>query len=111
MTYEIPREAMLQVGVRKGDNLFTCSRDGSKLSCTTRIFHPRCGKHDFAAVGIMSDDEKNIRICGNAPGLDSECNESGRRPQDWAFAYCRRPNRGLPEYAQVAGVRLLGTSA
>ena len=87
MTYEIPREAMLQVGVRKGDNLFTCSRDGSKLSCTTRIFHPRCGKHDFAAVGIMSDDEKNIRIRGNAPGLDSECNESGRRPQDWAFTY------------------------
>ena len=87
MNYENPRKGMRQAGVRKGDNLFTCDRDGKNLSCTSRIFHPRCGKHDFAATGTISDDEKSIRIRGNAPGLDSDCNENGRRPQDWTFTY------------------------
>lgn len=87
MDYEMPRRGMQQVGVRKGDNLFTCSREGSRLSCTTRIFHPRCGKHDFAAEGRFSDNDRTIRIKGDAPRLDDVCRESGRKPQDWTFTY------------------------
>jgi hypothetical protein len=87
MNYENPRKGMRQAGVRKGDNLFTCSRDGNRLSCTSRIFHPRCGKHDFAAEGTVSNDEKTIRIRGDAPRLDNSCHENGQRHQDWAFTY------------------------
>jgi hypothetical protein len=87
MEYEMPRKGMQQVGVRKGDNLLTCSRDGSNLSCTTRIFHPRCGKHDFAAEGRFSDNDRTIRIQGDAPRLDDSCRENGRKPQNWTFTY------------------------
>lgn len=87
MDYEMPRKGMQQVGVRKGDNLFTCMRDGSKLSCTTRIFHRRCGKHDFTAEGSFSDNDRTIRIRGDAPRLDDSCRESGRKPQNWTFTY------------------------
>lgn len=87
MDYEMPRKGMQQVGVRKGDNLFTCTREGSKLSCTTRIFHRRCGKRDFTAEGSFSDNGRTIRIGGDAPRLDESCRESGRKPQDWTFTY------------------------
>lgn len=87
MDYEMPRKGMQQVGVRKGDNLFTCTREGNKLSCMTRIFHPRCGTHDFAAEGSFSDNDKTIRIRGDAPRLDDNCRERGRKSQDWTFTY------------------------
>ncbi|GLS29571.1 hypothetical protein SAMN04488498_111163 [Mesorhizobium albiziae] len=87
MTYENPRKGMRQVGVRKGDNLFTCSRDGDGLSCVSRIFHPRCGRHDFPAQVELSGDGKSIRIQGEAPGFDSACQQTSSKPQDWAFTY------------------------
>ena len=87
MDYEMPRKGMQQVGVRKGDNLFTCTREGNKLSCMTRIFHPRCGTHDFAAEGSFSDNDKTIPIRGDAPRLDDNCRERGRKSQDWTFTY------------------------
>lgn len=87
MIYETPRQGMRQVGVHKGDNLFTCGRDGSKLSCTSRIFHPRCGKHDFLAEGSFSDTDRIIQIRGDAPGFDDSCRETGRKPQNWTFTY------------------------
>lgn len=85
MNYEKPRKGMLSVGVREGDNLFTCSRAGSRLSCSSRIFHPRCGKQDFPAEATFSGNDKVIRLRGEAPDLDSDCREQGRKPQDWVF--------------------------
>jgi hypothetical protein len=111
MTYEIPREAMLQVGVRKGDNLFTCSRDGSKLSCTTRIFHPRCGKHDFAPWASCPTMKRTSEFAETPLASTASATRAADGRKTGRSLTCRRPNRGLPQYAQVAGVRLLGTGA
>jgi hypothetical protein len=86
MGYETPREGMRKAGATPGDNLFTLSRSGNRLSCRSRIFSRRCGNQEFLVEGAISPDRRSIRLKGRAPSLGSNCETTGWIDQDLIFS-------------------------
>jgi hypothetical protein len=71
--YDIPRAALKSVGVKRGDTVFSGSRNGNEYSGTAYIFKKGCDPQGYPVSGPVSNDERTITLTGQRPHIGNGC--------------------------------------
>lgn len=85
--YSQPRPGMVKNGAKPGDLLFEGRRAGAAITGTAYVFSERCGKAGYSVTGAVSKDQRTIRLNGDAPRRDDNCNIVGTRKDVLVFVY------------------------
>lgn len=83
--YERPRPGMLEVGVVPGDLLFEGKAIGNSYVGTAYYFSRQCGKISYTVKGPILEGGKRVRMSGQLPLLDRNCNVRGHRIDHLTF--------------------------
>jgi hypothetical protein len=83
--YENPREGMREEGVTSGTLLFEGSRNGNSYSGTAYVFLRGCGRRGYRVNGSVSNDDRIVKMYGQAPRLDAGCKLIGYRADELVF--------------------------
>jgi hypothetical protein len=87
--YERPRSGLRQRGVRRGELLFEGHRNGDTYAGTAFIFTSSCGKVAYDVAGAVQPGETVVIMEGEAPRLNSRCEQVGSRPDRLVFTLQR----------------------
>lgn len=85
--YETPREGLTKVGVTPGTLLFSGRRSGKSYSGTAYIFNKRCGPVAYQVSGMVSDDDRQVTMEGQAPSVGDNCKVISTKPDTLIFSY------------------------
>jgi hypothetical protein len=85
--YETPREGLTKVGVAPGMLLFSGRRSGKSYSGTAYIFNKRCGPVAYQVSGVVSDDDRQVTMEGQAPSMGDNCKIVSTKPDTLIFSY------------------------
>lgn len=85
--YQVPRQGMIDEGVRSGTLLFDGQRVGDRLSGTAYVFDRRCGSLPYQDDGEIFGDRKIILNGRRVPTqLTSDCRVAGYRVDTSVFS-------------------------
>ncbi|MBX9926591.1 MAG: hypothetical protein K2Y05_09545 [Hyphomicrobiaceae bacterium] len=85
--YVEPRRAMLEVGATPGGVVFEGTRTGSAYSGTAYVYSRQCGRTGYAVSGTVSEDDRVVRLTGNAPILADDCRPTSTKPDTLVFTF------------------------
>lgn len=86
--YIQPRRGMAGAGAKPGDVVFEGERTGNVYQGTAYIFSIHCGKRGYAVEGTVSEDDRVVRMTGNAPLVKPDtCEVSGTKPDVLVFSF------------------------
>ncbi len=80
--YEVPRQSLLDIGVRPGTVLFTGIRDGDKYQGSARRFSQHCSTPIVYSVSGKVISEKMVVLTGVVHIVNEKCQETGKTRQD-----------------------------
>jgi hypothetical protein len=75
--YQQPRPGMAKAGARPGTLLFDGQSIGGNYFGTAYIFNRQCGFFPYSVQGRILDDGSRIKMIGQAPRVDQQCNVTG----------------------------------
>jgi hypothetical protein len=87
--YHRPRAGMTNAGVKPGDLLFSGRAVGMQYVGTAYRFKSRCGKFGYAVRGDILDDYHRVKMYGQAPRIDDNCNVTGKFNDTLEFSYMK----------------------
>jgi hypothetical protein len=73
ITYEQPRQGMIDEGVRRGTVLFNGYKDGNQLSGTSYVFDRNCPPIPYGDGGIISNEREIVLSGRRVPTQLSNC--------------------------------------
>jgi Trypsin-like peptidase domain len=85
--YHRPRPGMTDAGVKPGDLLFSGRAIDMHYIGTAYLFKSRCGKFGYEVRGDILDDYHRVKMYGQAPRLDDNCNVIGKFDDTLEFSY------------------------
>jgi uncharacterized protein len=68
--YEVPKQGLIAVGVRKGTLLFDGQSDGQRYAGTAFVFKQKCGSVPYHVSGPIFNDSRIVEMEGQAPSVD-----------------------------------------
>ncbi|MFM2421825.1 MAG: hypothetical protein RL291_355, partial [Pseudomonadota bacterium] len=83
--YLEPRQGIRDLGVTRGTLLFTGQRSVDTYRGTAHVFRGACGAWPYAVSGTVSADQRRVVMTGQAPIIDSQCRQTGTRPDELVF--------------------------
>ena len=75
--YYRPRIGLENVGVKKGTLFFEGSRSGNGYTGYAYIFSKYCGAAAYAVTGVVSADQRQIKLQGKTPRRNQNCQVAG----------------------------------
>jgi hypothetical protein len=86
--YEVAKQGLLAVGVRKGTLLFEGQSDGQRYVGTAYVFTPKCGPAPYQVSGPILAAGRTVEMEGQAPSVDERtCRVVGSIDDRLVFIY------------------------
>jgi uncharacterized protein len=94
--YEVAKQGLLAVGVRKGTLLFEGQSDGQRYVGTAYVFQPKCEPVPYQVSGSILNDSRTVEMQGQAPSVDERtCRVVGSVDDRLVFIY--RDDLSVPQ--------------
>jgi len=104
--YRTPRAGL---PVSSGMLLFEGRKNQNTYSGTAYVFSTTCGQLKYPVEGVVSEDQRTVRLYGKVPRRDSNCKVTGYRDDELVFTY--RPSEADPSEVQVTELQVGDVSA
>lgn len=85
-----PSDAMRALNATEGSLRFEGQISGNSYSGTAYLYSEKCGRFPYPVTGTIENNSERVVLTGEAPRLDVQCKETGKRSMRLTFDFIKQ---------------------